>query len=277
MTGPPRPTLRLVYLYPTLMNIYGDLGNVRCLTQRCHWRGITLEVLEVGVGQQCDFAQADLLFMGGAQDRQQKLVATDLVQHKGPALRDAVAGGLVGLIVCGGYQLFGRYYRPSEGSDVPGLDVFPMHTAHPGPHAQRCTGNIVIRWSPQEAPSTDTRPATLVGFENHGGRTYLDPGAQPLGRVLVGGGNNHEDSTEGAVAGNIYGTYLHGSLLPKNPHLADHLITLALRRRFGPVTDALTPLDDALELRAHHTMVRRLHDAPGPANRSPLSRLRDLL
>lgn len=277
MTGPPRPTLRLVYLYPTLMNIYGDLGNVRCLTQRCRWRGITLEVHEVGVGQEYDFAQADLLFMGGAQDRQQKLVATDLVQHKGPALRDAVAGGLVGLIVCGGYQLFGRYYRPSEGPDVPGLGLFPLHTAHPGPRAQRCIGNIVIRWTPEEAPPTDTGLTTLVGFENHGGRTYLDPGAQPLGRVLVGGGNNHEDGMEGAVAANIYGTYLHGSLLPKNPHLADHLITLALHRRFGPAADVLTPLNDDLELRAHHTMVQRLHDAPAPADHSPLRRLRDLL
>jgi CobQ-like glutamine amidotransferase family enzyme len=279
--------LRLVYLYPSLMNIYGDLGNVRCLSQRCRWRGIALDVEEVGVGQGCDFGGADLLFMGGAQDRQQKLVADDLLQRKGPGLRAAVEDGLAGLIVCGGYQLFGRYYRPAEGPDVLGLGLFAMVTRHPGPGAARCIGNVVIRWTGGREEKGG-EPRTLVGFENHGGRTYLDAGAQPLGTVLRGGGNNHEDGAEGAVAGNLYGTYLHGSLLPKNPHLADHLIALALRRRYGGVPEALLhavvagkapasaspepwaqghaggtngelpPLDDALERRAHDLMVRRL-------------------
>jgi CobQ-like glutamine amidotransferase family enzyme len=237
------------------MNIYGDLGNVRCLIQRCRWRGIALIVEEVGVGQACDFAGADLLFMGGAQDRQQKLVAGDLLHEKGPALRAAVEDGLVGLIVCGGYQLFGRYYRPSEGPDLPGLGLFAMRTVHPGPGAARCIGNVAIRWT---GGHIGKDAETLVGFENHGGRTYLEDGTTPLGRVLAGGGNNHEDGTEGAVTKNLYGTYLHGSLLPKNPHLADHLIGLALRRRYGAPREPLATLDDTLEHRAHEAMVRRL-------------------
>jgi CobQ-like glutamine amidotransferase family enzyme len=250
--------LRLVYLYPTLMNIYGDLGNVRCLAQRCRWRGIGLDIEEVGIGQTCDFMGADLLFMGGAQDRQQRLVAEDLVGRHGPALRAAIQDGLVGLIVCGAYQLFGSSYRPAEGPPLPGLGLFPLHTVHPGPRAARCIGNIVVRWT---GGAPEGGAVTLVGFENHGGRTYLDPGAQPLGTVLVGGGNNHEDGTEGAVAGNLYGTYLHGSLLPKNPRLADHLLGLALRRR-GHDLSGLTPLDDDLEQHAHDVVVRRLADHP---------------
>ncbi|GAC1436920.1 MAG: glutamine amidotransferase [Chloroflexota bacterium] len=248
------PRLRLIYLYPSLMNIYGDLGNVRCLAQRCRWRGIELEVEEVGLGELADFDGADLLFMGGAQDRQQRLVADDLVRMKGPALSAAVTNGLVGLIVCGGYQLFGQYYRPAAGEDLQGLGIFPFHTEHPGPRAARGIGNIVIRWTAGVPEGTET---TLVGFENHGGRTYLREGAQPLGRVVVGGGNNHEDGTEGAVVHNVYGTYMHGSLLPKNPHLADHLIALALRRH-GVQETPLPALDDQLEWRAHRMMVRRL-------------------
>ena len=251
--------LRLVYLYSSLMNIYGDLGNVRCLVQRCRWRGIDLVVDEVGVRQPYDFARADLLFMGGAQDRQQKLVAVDLVEEKGPALRQAVEDGLPGLIVCGGYQLFGRYYRPAEGPDVPGLGVFGMHTVHPGAHAARCIGNIALRWTGNHPANLSS---TLVGFENHGGRTYLEEGTAALGRVLVGGGNNHEDGGEGAVAHNLYGTYLHGSLLPKNPHLADHLIALAVRRRHGDSAVRLAALDDELERRAHDSVAHRLGVTP---------------
>ena len=151
---------------------------------------------------------------------------------------------MVVLAVCGGYQLLGRYYRPAEGEDLPGLGIFDAWTVHPGPTAKRFIGNVVVRW----------QGATLVGFENHGGRTFLGPAARPLARVIAGYGNNGRDGTEGAVQANAFGTYLHGSLLPKNPRFADHLIALALARKYGD--GELPPLDDALEEQAHAEAVR---------------------
>ncbi len=230
-------TLRLVYLYPLRMSIYGDRGNVRALVQRAAWRGVDVQVIPAEVGDEFDAAGADLVLIGGGEDHAQRAVADDLRALKGPGLRRAVEDGLPVLAICGGYQLLGRYYRPAEGEDLLGLGLLPVHTIHPGFTARRCTGNVVVDW----------RDAPLVGFENHGGRTYLD-GGEPLGRVVNGFGNNGDDGYEGCVAGTAYGTYLHGPLLPKNPALADHLLGLALRRRGLP---ALAPLDDALERRAH--------------------------
>ncbi len=233
-------SLRMAHLYPTLMNLYGDRGNVITLKRRCAARGITLAVEEIGIGDPFDPGRYDLIFMGGGQDREQARIAHDLVEQKGLAIREAIADGTPALAVCGGYQLFGRSYQPGAGVELPGLGIFPIRSVHAGVDVPRCIGNVAAAWE----------GGTLVGFENHGGRTYLDPGAAPLARVIAGYGNNGEDGTEGAIVGNAYGTYLHGSLLPKNPALADRLILLALRRRYGPDI-TLAALDDSLEQRAH--------------------------
>jgi len=239
-----KASLRLAHLYPKLMNIYGDRGNIMCLRRRCEQRGIALVVDELELGESLDAGAYDMIFIGGAQDREQQRVAADLGEVKGEPLRQAVEEGVVVLAVCGGYQLLGRYYRPAVGEDLPGVGVFDLSTVHPGPTAKRFIGNVVVRWE----------GGTLVGFENHGGRTYLGSGARPLARVVAGYGNNGRDGTEGAVYKNAFGTYLHGSLLPKNPRFSDHLIAQALRRRYGEVD--LSPLDDALEERAHAEAVR---------------------
>ncbi|HEU5316183.1 MAG TPA: glutamine amidotransferase [Chloroflexota bacterium] len=241
----------LTHLYGDLLNLYADRGNIITWQQRCAWRGIELDVRQVGVGDDLDLDAADLLFMGGGQDGDQRLMADDLFD-KVDALRAALDDGLPMLVVCGGYQLFGHYYQPAEGPRLPGLGLFDLHTVHPGAQVPRCIGNVVVEWD--AAPVSSARK-TLVGFENHGGRTFLGNGARPLGRVLSGHGNNSQDRSEGAVVNNAYGTYLHGSLLPKNPHLADHLLQLALSRRHPGAT--LQPLDDTLEWRAHEAVLSR--------------------
>jgi CobQ-like glutamine amidotransferase family enzyme len=238
-------TVRLAHLYPSLMNLYGDRGNIITLRRRCEQRGISLIVTDLSLGDEFDPAAYDLVFIGGGQDREQRRIAEDLLAIKGAAIREAAADGMPMLTVCGGYQLFGRSYQPGAGEELPGLGIFPSRTVHPGEHAPRCIGNVEAAWD----------GGSLVGFENHGGRTYLEDSAQPLARVLAGYGNNGEDGTEGAVVNNVYGTYLHGSLLPKNPAFADHLLLLALRRRYGADV-VLTPLDDALEAHAHATAAR---------------------
>jgi CobQ-like glutamine amidotransferase family enzyme len=231
--------LRLAHLYPDVMNIYGDRGNVIALRYRCERRGIELEVDEINVGDPFEPAGYDLVLIGGGQDREQRRIADDLVA-KGPAIRAAIDNGLPALAVCGGFQLFGHRYVDHEGGVIPGIGVFDLETRHPGPRADRCIGDVVM--------ASDI--GDLVGFENHGGRTYLAPGQPPLGRVKRGFGNNAEDRTEGARTKNAFGTYLHGSLLPKNPALADELIRLALKRRYGEDVE-LAPLDDSSESAAH--------------------------
>ena len=238
--------LRIAHLYPRLMNVYGDRGNIVCLTRRCRARDIEVEVTELGPGDRFDPAAHDLIFIGGAQDREQQRVAQDLRSVKGAALREAVEAGVVALTVCGGYQLFGRFYRESSGAELEGLAIFDLWTEHPGVNAPRLIGNVVA-----ELPDG----GTLVGFENHGGRTYLGAGAQPLARVRSGFGNNGKDGTEGARYQNAFGTYLHGSLLPKNPRFADHLIELALRRAHGDSV-RLAPIDDRVEEAAHQAALR---------------------
>lgn len=245
------------YLYPTIMSQYGDRGNIICLTQRCRWRGIDVDVRELNLGDPVDLDTADLFLMGGGADAHQRLIADDLREIKGEGLRGAVEDGAAALMICGGYQLWGHYYRTYSGDDLPGLGIFDAYTVHRAAQlgarldnitqagAVRAVNDLLVQWGEH----------TLVGFENHGGRTYLNPGAQPLGKVLAGGGNNSEDGWEGCVYKNAIGTYLHGSVLPKNPHLADHLIGAALRRRYGE--QSLKPLDDSLELEAHRRAARK--------------------
>lgn len=242
--APSAYALTAVHLYPDVLNIYGDRGNVIALRYRCEARGIRLAVLDVSIGDIFDPEAADIVLVGGGQDREQRRIADDLVA-RGPALRAAIDAGLPALVVCGGFQLFGHRYVDHQGGIIPGISVFDLETRHPGPRADRCIGDVVL----------ETPEGEVVGFENHGGRTYLAPGQAPFGRVLRGFGNNAEDGTEGARTKNAIGTYLHGSLLPKNPALTDELILLALRRRYGPDV-TLAPLPDEAEHAAHATAAR---------------------
>jgi len=218
----PRFTLTLGHLYPDQLNLYGDRGNILTLRRRCQLRGIELRVVGLGIGDALAPDEYDMLFIGGGQDKEQAPVAQDLFDMKGIGLWAAVEDDMPVLAVCGGYQLLAHFYRPAQGPDMKGLGVFDAWTLHKGADTPRCIGDVAISWN----------GSTLVGFENHGGRTYLGT-AKPLGKVLRGHGNNAEDHTEGAVYRNAYGTYMHGSLLPKNPHFADHLIALALERTYG--------------------------------------------
>lgn len=245
--------LTIGWLYPRLMGTYGDRGNITTLVNRARWRGIQVEVQQIELGtSERAISGCHLLFMGGAQDREQKIAAVDLRLRKGPALRAAVADGVPALFVCAAYQFMGHYYRPAEGPDLKGVGLFDLVTHHPGVHVPRCIGNIALELSPGLAA---WEMPTLVGFENHGGRTYLGSKSSPLGSVLAGYGNNGVDRTEGAVVNNAYGCYLHGPVLPKNPHFADHLLRLALVHSAQEAS--LAPLDDELEWQAHAAALRR--------------------
>jgi lipid II isoglutaminyl synthase (glutamine-hydrolysing) len=234
--------LRLLALYPEQMNIYADRGNMLFCERRCEWRGIGFELSASGPGESFDPGAHDLIYIGGGQDRDQAMVARDMVETKRDALASAVEDGAVVLAVCGGYQLLGHSYQLGD-EKLPGLGLANLETIREeGP---RLIGNVVI-----EADLGDG-PRTIAGFENHGGRTYLH-GDEPLGRVIVGHGNNGRDGHEGVRRLNMFGTYLHGPLLPKNAWLADHLIGLALARRTGRFPD-LEPLDDAFEQAAHRS------------------------
>jgi CobQ-like glutamine amidotransferase family enzyme len=235
-------TLRVMWLYPDHMNIYADRGNIAILERRCEWRGIGYELGTAGPGDPLDPDAHDLYYMGGGQDRDQALVARDLVETKRAALAAAVDSGASMLAVCGGYQLLGHSYAFGDES-LPGLGLVDLRTVRePG---ERLIGNVVI----------DTELGRLAGFENHGGRTYLGAGEQPLGRVVSGFGNNGKDGGEGVRRGRLIGTYLHGPLLPKNTWLADVLIGWALERRLGTAPE-LEPLDDRLEQAAHESAAR---------------------
>jgi CobQ-like glutamine amidotransferase family enzyme len=239
--------LRVMWLYPDHMNIYADRGNIAVLEQRCRWRGLGFELATAGPGEPLDPDAHDLFYIGGGQDRDQELVARDLGATKRDALAAAVASDASLLAVCGGYQLLGHSYELPGGTSLAGLGLVDLHTVRePG---ARLIGNVVI-----EADLGDG-PRRMAGFENHGGRTHLGAGEQPLGRVVSGFGNNGRDRGEGVRRGRLIGTYLHGPLLPKNAWLADVLIAWALERREGVAVE-LEPLDDTLEEAAHRSAVR---------------------
>ena len=243
--------LRLVHLYGDLMNLYGDRGNIIALQRRCAWRGIDLTVSEVTVGDRVAPASSDIFFFGGGQDREQETVSRDLAAGNGDAIRAAVEGGASLLAVCGGYQLLGRFFRTAEGVELPGTGLFDAYTVA---GSMRMVGNLLV------SCEIEGETRTLVGFENHSGRTYLGAEAQPLGDVIIGSGNNGEDRHEGARFRNAIGTYLHGPALPKNPWLTDLLILAAIRRRLGPAA-TLSPLDDAREVEAHDAVAARVRRA----------------
>ncbi|HET7044597.1 MAG TPA: hypothetical protein VFI37_07095 [Gaiellaceae bacterium] len=230
----------VAHLYPDYLNIYADRGNMAVLTRRAAWRGHELEVVGVSRGEPLP-RQTDLFYVGGGQDREQALIAPDVAAREGE-LREAVAAGAAGLAVCGGYQLLGRSYRDVAGAMLRGAGLLPLETIGGG---RRLIGDVLL-----ECELVGGAPRTLAGFENHAGRTLLDDGAEPLGRVVHGFGNDGVSGFEGCRAGRVIGTYLHGPLLPRNPWLADWLLSLALARQAGePV--ALEPLADELETQAH--------------------------
>jgi CobQ-like glutamine amidotransferase family enzyme len=236
--------LTIGWLYGHEMNIYGDRGNVMALARRVEWRGIAARVETIGVGEPLDGSRYDLYFWGGGQDREQITVSRDLQGAKAEVLKGAIEDDVPILAVCGGYQFLGHSYHPFEGDDLPGIGALDV-TSEAG--HDRYIGNVVV-----DAGEL----GTLVGFENHSGKTWLGSGVRPLGRVRVGKGNNGSDGTEGARYRNAIGCYLHGALLPKNPHLSDWLIAAALRRKYGHDVD-LPPLNDTLERQAHDGVVER--------------------
>jgi lipid II isoglutaminyl synthase (glutamine-hydrolysing) len=241
------------HLYPDYLNIYADRGNIAVLARRAAWRGHDLEVRSVSVGEPVRAGEHDLLYVGGGQDREQALVARDLVA-KADGVLEAVAGGAALLAVCGGYQLLGRSYRDLRGDDLPGIGLFPLGTVA---GETRMIGDVLLEC---ELEPGDRQ--TLAGFENHAGRTRLDPEALPLGRVVAGFGNDGESGWEGCRLGRAVGTYLHGPLLPRNPWFADWLLAQALAHRLGE-PPKLDPLPDDHELQAHAVSARRAETRGG--------------
>jgi lipid II isoglutaminyl synthase (glutamine-hydrolysing) len=236
--------LTIGYLYADLMNIYGDTGNIICLKKRCEWRGIDVSIKEIGIGDKLHLQDADIFFFGGGQDQSQKDVSQDLTKtDKGEVLKKEVERGVPLLSVCGGYQLLGEHYKPFEGPNLAGISLFDAHTES---SSDRMIGNLVI----------ESMFGPLVGFENHSGKTYLGKNAKPFGMVIKGFGNNGSDQTEGCIHKNAIGCYMHGSLLPKNPKLADWLIQKALEVKEGKKV-ILKPLEDTLESKAHNFAISK--------------------
>lgn len=247
-----KPKLTIGWLYPTLMSTYGDRGNITVLTKRCEWRGIEVEVLPIDqTTSDQKLKTIDLLFGGGAQDHEQELVIKDL-QKKGKIIKELIENKVPALFVCGAPQLMGNYYEPSVGKRIEGLGIFDMISKHPGPDKPRLIGNVIAQITAPEIPQT-----TLVGFENHGGRTYLGDKILPLAKIIKGFGNNGENGMEGVVYKNAIGCYLHGPLLPKNPMIADHLIKTALEVKYKK-TITLSKLDDTIEEKAKSAIAKRL-------------------
>ncbi len=261
-------TLKIGWLYPDLMNTYGDRGNILVLQKRCQWRNIDVEIKHLDVGfLDTELKACDILFMGGAQDTQQMIVSHDFSANKTTLLKELVEAGTPGLFICGAYQFLGQYYKEADGTKIPGLSILDLYTEHPGNNRKRLIGNIIIKvnsqWSlvDRNKPITN-KPSTisyLVGFENHGGMTYLADKSLSFGKVIKGFGNNGRDETEGIMYKNSIGTYLHGPILPKNPKLADFLIQKALTKKYGKVK--LEKLDDTLENKARSVIAKRLGTA----------------
>jgi len=240
-----RQQLKLAHLYSKLLNIYGDFGNVLTLKKRCEWRNIDLIIDEVEVGD--SMSEHDIYFMGGGQDEQQIAVSKELKKNRA-FLKHERDMNAVFLAICGGYQLLGKYYQPHEGDRLEGIGLLDAYTIA-GP--TRFIGNVTTEID-------YLKKKTLVGFENHSGLTYLEGHTEPISKVIVGNGNNGKDGGEGARYKNVFGTYLHGSFLPKNPHFADYLIELALKKKYG-VPIELDPIDDSLEYYAHTSVLHKAY------------------
>jgi CobQ-like glutamine amidotransferase family enzyme len=237
--------LKIGHLYPTLMSVAADRGNLFSIEKRCKWRGISIEVDQIFVKQTPDFTGYDLILFHGGADREMEIAARD-IQHKARSMREAAEAGSVFLSVCAGYQLLGHYYKPFQGPELKGAGLLDLYTEG---GSTRFMTHMAL-----ECDFEQSGKQMLVGYENHSGRTYLGSKARPLGKVLAGWGNNGKDGVEGAIYKNVFGTYLHGPLLPKNPWFTDLLIQLALERRYGKVE--LAPLDDSTENAAHDAALK---------------------
>jgi lipid II isoglutaminyl synthase (glutamine-hydrolysing) len=244
-----KQNLTIGWLYPELMSTYGDRGNIVVLQKRCEWRGIKTEVKHLNVGFDSKLlSECNLLFMGGAQDIQQQIVALDLIKKR-EELKHMIEDDVPGLYICGAYQFLGKYYKEGNGKIINGLGILDLYTENPGLNVPRLIGNVAIK----------TLKNIIVGFENHGGRTYLGKQVKLFGKVIKGFGNNGDDQTEGAIYKNSFGTYLHGPILPKNPEFADLLIKLALEKKYQSPTVNLSPLDDSMETSAYNVIAKRLN------------------
>lgn len=230
-------SIRICHLYPDLLNLYGDRGNIIALEYRAKLRGIGVEIVPITIGDKIDLNLCDIVFFGGGQDAEQNIIRNDFVLEKGEIVRRAVENGNVFLCICGGYQMMGNYYEDGDGRRIDGLGAINIHTIG---KKQRMIGNTVYQ--------CDLFPEDplLFGFENHSGRTILGEDVLPLAHVVVGGGNNGEDKTEGAIYKNVFCTYSHGSFLPKNPQMTDYLLSIALKRRYGE-DFSLAPADTVIE------------------------------
>jgi CobQ-like glutamine amidotransferase family enzyme len=254
-------SLTIGWLYPDLMSTYGDRGNITVLQKRSEWRDIDITILPITAGTTPQkLLTIDLLFGGGAQDREQEIVMRDLMKKR-DGIHKMIDHNIPSLFVCGSPQLMGKFYEPSIGKRIEGLGIFDMESVHPGPDEPRLIGNIVakVNWENlgAEISEINNQESVIVGFENHGGRTRLGKNAKPFATVLKGFGNNGEDSTEGVVYKNAIGCYFHGPLLPKNPVIADFLISKALEVKYEKEV-ALSILDDQLEIQAHNSIVKKL-------------------
>lgn len=244
-------SLEICHLYPDILNLYGDRGNILSLKMRSLWRGIDVSIHNVSLGDEFRPGSYDIVFLGGGQDYEQQIIRKDIMDAKGAAIKEAIERHTVFLGICGGFQVLGKYYRSPDGKETEFLGAVDFWTIS---EKKRLTGNIVFDLN-LHIPGKDTR---VAGFENHAGRTYLGEDANPLGRVITGYGNNGIDGLEGAVYKNTFCTYCHGSLLPKNPAFADYLLETALKRKYGQEFSSLTELDDTLEEQAHDTVINRL-------------------
>ena len=241
--------LKICHLYPDILNLYGDRGNVICMEHRLRWRGIDVVTTGASIGEPLHAADYDLFFIGGGQDFEQEVLLGDLGGGKADEIKAAVADGKTFLAICGGYQMLGAYYKTWDGVQCDFIGALDLHTIG---SKERMIGNYMFTCE-------ELNGQTVVGFENHSGKTYLGSGVRPMGKVLTGHGNNGEDGGEGARYNNVFATYSHGCLLPKNPVLCDHILTTALAQKYGTVQ--LESLDDTLEQNAHLYMKNRLQAA----------------
>lgn len=243
--------LNICHLYPDLLNLYGDRGNIIAIARRSQWRGIQVNISDISIGDEFDAEKYDIIFLGGGQDFEQEVIQDDVLNQKGNEIRNAIQNDKIFLAICGGYQLLGNYYRTWDGKEIEFLKALDLWTVG---SKDRMIGNFCFEC---DFLKTDSFDGKVVGFENHSGRTYLGPSVKPLGKIVKGFGNNGEDGFEGAIYKNVYCSYSHGSLLPKNPHLTDHLIALALKQKYKDF-DSLQKLNDEFEELAHKTMLQRI-------------------
>ncbi len=243
--------LNICHLYPDLLNLYGDRGNVMAIKKRCEWRNIEVNVSNVSLNNKFDASQYDIVFLGGGQDYEQEIIINDFINQKGNEIKNAIQNNKVFLAICGGYQILGDYYKTWDGKELKLLGAIDIYTIG---GKKRLIGDFVFNC---DFLINDKFDGNIIGFENHSGKTYLGSKVKPLGKILKGKGNNGKDKTEGAVYKNVFCTYSHGSLLPKNQTFTDYLISTALKQKYSDFTQ-LSPLNDDFEIDAHNYMINRL-------------------